>query len=236
MNHVQLVERLRLEASLPIPPITTMVGATDEVKRLGARITDAWVDMQVADVDWKFMRRQATPTVTLLGGGRWTPAALGITGGIHRWRVDQAPTMDGDGYMVRCWDPTNVAGGEWRVRELDEGAFTARFGVGPQTPGQPQYRATASNGDLLIGPAPDRNYTLRIDYERAIQFLAADADAPDMPEAFHLAIMWRALYQFGVDDATPEDITRAQKQYNTLESALLRHQSQRIVIRFGGLR
>ena len=232
---VQLVERLRVEAALPIPTITTLVGANDEVQRLANWVSDANADIERMDREWKWMRAQALAPITAGGGMRYTPAQCGITtGGHRRWRRQQPPLGGQQGYTVRAFEASNPAN-EWRVHELERDVFTQRFLVGQHQTGSPQYWAEADNGDLLIGPTPDRNYTVRADYVRAVQTLAADAETPGMPADFHSAVMWYALFTYAVDDASPEQITRARLHYNRLESALLRDQGVRITARMDAL-
>ena len=79
---------------------------------------------------------------------------------------------------------------------------------------------------LIVGPQPALAYKLRMEFWKSPTELAADVDAPDMPEEFHLLLMWRALQEVAKFDAAPEVLARAEKNHAGLMHRLLLDQSR----------
>jgi hypothetical protein len=234
----ELVERTRFEAPLTLPAVTsgTLPTLTGQALRLSAWVADAWRDIQMEDRDWRWMRRQTIADVNNAGGVDYTPAQMGIaTGGFSRWWREGAQSEGAGRYMVRSYLAAQP-GNEWEVRWVPYDQFAARFMVGAQQAGPPQFWSEAPSGDFLVGPIPDQAYKVRADYMKGVQELvAADNTVPEFPAKFHWMIMWRALYQNGSFDAAPDTLERARDNYDRLESVLLREQGARIEIQWGML-
>nr|HPL79494.1 hypothetical protein [Burkholderiaceae bacterium] len=69
-------------------------------------------------------------------------------------------------------------------------------------------------------------YKLRIEYWKEPSELAADADTPDMPDRFHMLLVWAALQEVAKFDAAPEVLARAEKNHGALKFALTMDQSR----------
>lgn len=64
--------------------------------------------------------------------------------------------------------------------------------------GRPTYYAIKPDGQIALWPVPDNTYRVTIPYVKSIQTLAANTDTPEMPERYHMAIVYlAATYKAG---------------------------------------
>jgi len=216
MDFLALTQRLHREAKRSTAAPTSVVGATDRNASLFERVSSAWMDIQ-RERDWKWMRqvldKPLTPNVQT-----YTGAALGATR-FGRWRKadhEYSPWLYISGapnslFMLGYW-------------QLDEFRFHYIYRqVGPTIPVAWSYDDFQN---LLIGPAPLAAYQLRIDQWMEPFELANDTDTPDMPDRFHLMIMWQALMDVAREDATPEIFDKAVSNYTSMREQLLRDQAR----------
>ena len=82
------------------------------------------------------------------------------------------------------------------------------------------------SNNLLLGPPPALAYKLRQEYLMEPSELTADADTPDMPNRFHMLLVWLALEQVAMFDAAPEVLARAEKNSAALRTRLLLDQAR----------
>lgn len=228
MDYLALVKRLRRETGIgggDPTSVTTLV--SDDHQSLADWVQDAWRDIQLMPRNWRWMRAQALGSVTVVGGRGYTvDQLLGVAAGttrFARWMPDS------NRYHATAFDPANPAS-EWRLHEIDYETFRLRFEVSSHAAGAPQYRATAPDGRLLVGPTPDKTYSIRLDYWKTPQKLVANTDTPEMPEQYHMAIVWRALMSYAGFDAASEVYARGYSQYQDLESALIRDQGDTLYL------
>jgi hypothetical protein len=158
-----------------------------------------------------------------LGGGACTlsgPAtALAPFG---RWQV---PTEQ---YTVRI-SLTDDPGRFWALNWCGYEEFQRRFIAATVDDGQPRWWSVSPTGDLLVAPAPDSGlYSISADYWARPTELTADNDEPDMPEQFHMLIVWRALLEVASFDAAPEVETRATRNLKIVWRDLIEDQAPRI--------
>lgn len=157
------------------------------------------------------------------GGGACTLSGPAVSmPALARWQV---PTEQ---YTVRTFltaDPTTYWSLDWLAYE----EFQRRFIVGTVDDGQPRWWSVAPDKRLLIAPAPDNaTYSVTADYWAKPTELTADDDEPDMPEQFHMLIVWRALLEVASFDAAPEVETRAKRNLQVIWTDLIEDQAPRI--------
>lgn len=220
MNYLQLVQRLKRESARSGgPPAGIGVLSGDDIN-LGNWIADAWREVQRKRMDWAWMRK------TIAG-----PLSLGVLAypatTIDALATNLASWQDpSDDYTVRAYA---VAGKPINLTWLPYERFQALFLVETRPNGSPLYWSVAPNKSLLIGPAPDTaGYTVSADYRAKPTELVADADTPDMPEQFHMLLVWRGLLEVAGFDAAPEVEARARRNMRVAWSDLLDDQAPRI--------
>jgi hypothetical protein len=75
--------------------------------------------------------------------------------------------------------------------------------------------------NLGLGLTPNATgYTVVYEYYRKPKDLVADGDTPDMPDRFHMLIVYRALLAYGVFMSAPEVIDRANGEIGRLQTKL----------------
>lgn len=122
-----------------------------------------------------------------------------------------------------------AAGGQpWPLRWMPYEKFQASFVTGTISPGAPQYWSVGPGKKLLIGPAPNSaDYMVTADYWAKPTALVDDADEPDMPEQFHLLLVWRGLLEVSSVDAAPEVEVRARRNMRMAWADLIDDQAPR---------
>ena len=216
MNYLQIVQRVHSESGRSTAAPTSVVGANDRHVRLFNWVADAWRDLQ-GERDWRWMRNTLDATLTA-GQQTYSGADLGATR-FGRWRKedhDYSPYVYVDGAPNAIWPMTY-----WQLDQMRARFIYRTWGA--STPIAWSYNEA---NELLIGPQPALAYKLRIEYWKEPSELAADDDTPDMPDRFHMLLVWRALQDVANFDAAPEVLARAEKNYGALKFALTMDQSR----------
>jgi len=216
VNYLQIVQRVHSESGRSTAAPTSVVGANDRHLRLFNWVADAWRDLQ-GERDWRWMRNTLDATLTA-GQQTYSGADLGATR-FGRWRKedhDYSPYVYVDGAPNAIWPMTY-----WQLDQMRARFIYRTWGA--STPIAWSYNEA---NELLIGPQPALAYKLRIEYWKEPSELAADDDTPDMPDRFHMLLVWRALQDVANFDAAPEVLARAEKNYGALKFALTMDQSR----------
>lgn len=220
MTLLQLCNRLIAEAGISAQPMTTTVGQTGELGRVVNWIQSAWMSIQTAQPNWRWMRKSAT-IITVAGqSGGYTATDADVA----TWCLDTArnyPTATG-----------NIAEVFMDFVEYDDFRNAYLYGALRTAQSRPMVFTIEPANTLAFGPVSDGNYTVTNDYFHRALELADDATKPGMPERFHMAIVWRALMLYGGYEAASESYQRGQSEFTVLQSML--EVDQLPMIRMGG--
>jgi hypothetical protein len=216
VNFLAGVQRLHSETLRSTAAPTSVVGASDRNQRLVNAYADAWRELQ-SERDWKWMRATLDAALTI-GKQTYTGAELGATR-FGRWRRED------DTYSVYLYRP-GYPNTRWEVSYWNLDDFRAQYVYLQWSNTTPVAWTFDESNQLLLGPAPNDAYQLRIEYWKEPSELAADADAPDLPDRFALLPMWRALQDIAKSDAKPEVLAKAETNYARLHGALLLDQAR----------
>jgi hypothetical protein len=216
MNFIQGVQRVHSESLRSTAAPTTVDTTNDRHLRLVRGYADAWRELQT-ERDWRWMRTtldvSLTPGLQIYSGGDLGASDFG------RWRPEDdtySPLVYIDG------SPNSRLPIDFMP--LDQFRYHYIYTVQGST--FPRAWSIDEGNNLLIGPKPAAAYKLRIEYWRAPTELVADADEPDMPDRFHMLLVWRALRNVGINDAAPEVLTKALQEYQILHGRLLKDQAR----------
>lgn len=180
--------------------ISSVTGNTGAVARLVQWTADAWRDVQRVEPDWLWMQGTFSGE-TVAGTREYSAADLGISSRFGRWlcgfRKPFWCYLTGEGQQTE----QPLAFVEWPSFETNYG-----FGAAAAATGRPGFMSINPQGEVVLYPKPDAVYTIRGNYQKAPQTLAADGDVPEAPEAYHDAIKWRALILMGVHDEAVEQV------------------------------
>ncbi len=216
MNYLQLVQRLHRESGRSTAAPTTVVNANERHARLFDWVADAWRNLQI-EREWRWMRTTLDVALTV-GQQTYTGAGLGADR-FRRWRLDDDtynPWLYIDGSPNTLWP--------LQYTQLDE--FRELYVYRTWGATTPVAWTFDEANQLIVGPQPALAYKLRMEFWKSPTELAADVDAPDMPEEFHLLLMWRALQEVAKFDAAPEVLARAEKNHAGLMHRLLLDQAR----------
>lgn len=232
MNFLELARKTRQWSGSSAEQIATVV---DQVGRKGLivdAVSQAWDLIQTKHSSWRWLRSEFTANlsaVTPPTEARYTAASFGLTR-FTDWFHDNlnGPTP----YRpMRVYLTATGLADESELSEIAWETWRTKYGRGVQVADKPIEWSAAPDGRLCLGRAPNAPYTIRGEYWKGSQTLAANTDTPEMPSRFHMAIVWRAvLLLTEADEADTLVYARAENKYNELLTQLERDQLPPITI------
>lgn len=180
----------------------------------------AWKTIQAGRPDWAWMQGTYTNPL-VIGQSSYTPAQLGIAARFRSFLPDRD---------AECFRPHTLYDGaigrsdETELCQITPMLWRRMYDRGVQTNSRPIYYALEA-GKLLLGPLPDKTYTLRGLYMKSPQILANNADLPELPDTFHEVIKWRAILDLHGRDGAFADRSVAQAEYSRLYRLLANEQT-----------
>jgi hypothetical protein len=207
VNFLQLVNRARRECGSASADLRTVQGGLvlDDL-RFKDWVNEAWRDIQTRMGDWDWMLEEFTLPASP------TEAALAIPTPNGNWKRDS----------VRVFPVALGYAGEYDLPYLDTETFRDLYekGAARDQRGAPQACTIDSKKRLKLGPVPDQAYVVTGSYWTGARDLAGDTDTPGMPEAYHMLIVWLACKSYGMFEAAPEVIQRADIEERKLMNRL----------------
>lgn len=217
MTFLELVQKLWQESGSTGSEPDTVVNQTGSAKQLVDWVADAYKDIIGRHSDWGWLHE--TLTFETVQAQAVYPFGTGAgTVGVERkdwksWIPDSGRKwLTAVGTNSETFLPPE---NYWQWRNIYQ------FGANRNAYSAPLIHAIAPDESICLGPVPLSGYTVQMDYYRAINAdLSADDDVPDMPEEFHIAIMWRALMHYAEYESAPEVYDRAANNFNDWVSRL----------------
>lgn len=203
--------------------MTTTVSQVGRQLKIVTAVIDAWNTIQTGRTDWAWMRSTFSHALTI-GQSSYTPAQLGIA---TRFRAFVRETDDFR--PLSLYDPAKGQADESEICQVTPAAWHTTYDRGVQTNSRPIHYAFEA-GKLLLGPLPDKAYTLRGWYMKSAQVLANDTDVPECPDFFHDGIKWRAIMDLHGQDTAFADRAVAQSEYSRLYRLLANEQTDAVVV------
>ena len=215
MNYLQLVNRTRVECGVSgaATPLTTVQNLTGEAARIATWVNSAWVDVQTAKEDWQWMRTSVQFN-TVTQQQVYSPAQAGVDATFGNWKRDS----------FRCSSVGQNYADEQLLNYMDYTTFRNLYQYGNMrtTYARPVVVSIAPGPDksLAFGSIPDQPYVITGEYYQRPYDLALDADEPDIPERFQLAIVYRAMMFYGGYESAPEVFQRGESEFKRLMNRL----------------
>lgn len=194
---------VRQEAGLSGTGPSAVTGQTGENKRIVDWVKSAWDEIQMYNPDWFWMRGSFSFS-TIANDYDYTSSGAGITTRFANWDMGS----------IRLYQ-TSVDD-EMSLPAILYQDYRTAFLTGLQTATRPVCCSVSPDNQLLLGDKPDGAYVVRGDYFKTPQALAADSDTPEMPEQYHMAIVWRALMKYARYDAAAEIYQDARENYRRI--------------------
>lgn len=186
MNYLEICKRVRQEVGVAGTGPSAVTSQTGEYKRIVDWVASAWEDLQNKRTDWLWMNGTFS-FVTIADQDTYTASEAGIASRFKRWDRDN----------LRIYTTATGVADETRLTYLPWEQWRHPFRTGVQTAGRPTMATTMPNGSLGVGYKPTAGFTISGDYHKSAQSLTADADTPEMPSEYHMAIVYRAMMMYG---------------------------------------
>ncbi len=210
-----LTQRLQLEAAVS-GTITTLANVTGDFLRLKTWIQQGYADYQNERFNWEYLRSsqllgQGVSFQTVSGQAEYP---LGLGAGTVGVAED-----DFASWIPRSFrDQTTTSGvqDQFPLAVLGYDAWRDTYAMGSMqtVTTRPVAIAVGPNNSICVGPYPTSTYTLTGDFYLSPRLLTTDTDEPTViPVQFQIGIVWRALWYYGMYEAAPEVVTRAEKRY-----------------------
>lgn len=219
LTRLVLTQRLGRWSGTKAPSEITSTTSPDDdhVADLVAFVDQAWEDIQTAQGDrWLWMRERSIDTVALSA----STATLALSAIDSTCRA-VIPFYAADTYPERyvlLKHPTSEAIHKCSYVPYDD--WRGWYDRGTRTEGRPVRYTVRPDGTLEFDPTPDVAYTINCDWVHEPVVFSADANTPDMPNHFHMLIVWWAMvYLMGYDENSQHyqiADRQLQKMYNRL--------------------
>jgi hypothetical protein len=200
VNYVQLASRLRQEVGGSGTGPSSVLNQTGEYKRFVDYIAQAWTEIQNKHSNWRWMRTEFTlPTVASDDDYVYTDATDSIASAtisrFARWIEDD---------NMKIYLASSGIGTQTFLSPCDWDDFRSIYKFGTVQTGYPTDFAVDPRNHLRFGLMPNGIYTVTGDYMKSAQTLAADADIPEMPDRFHMLIVYEAMKKYAAYESAPE--------------------------------
>lgn len=226
MNFLQLVQRLSSEVGVAGPGPSAVTGLTGNSKRLVDWTASAWLEIQGLHNTWNWMRYKFA-WETVAGTGDYLPSALTNTltsqpmTDLRYWYKD----------TFRCQKKSiGIQDEQWLV-EWEYNVFRNTYRFNVQVNGRPVVFGENPKGRaIMLGQIPDDVYIITGEYQKKASSLVNSTDIPDMPEEYHMLIVYKAMQSYGYFEAASEVLQRGQSEYQNLLTQLEREQLQEVYL------
>lgn len=213
MTFLELVNEVRSGVGMQGTGPASVTSATQAEMDIINAVRNAWIDIQNMRTEWLWMRETADFFLTV---GQDTYTLPQIFGPSYRFRHWHKKTM----YMT-------INGLKTPVLPIDYDNFI--YKTRNDTVAKPSRFYTIRRADnALIFSIPDSNYTVQIDYFKSPQRLVENTDIPEMPEHFHLMIVYAAIEKYSASVISVRSIyDQFSQQYVEMKGQLMREQLEK---------
>lgn len=180
-------------------------------------IAAAWETIQNGRRDWTFLRSEFSKSLTI--------DQTAYIGGAGGWALTRFGEFLGDRptfLPTTIYLPADGQETETELRQIDFDTWRTRYDRSTHDAGRPHEYAIAPDRTIRFGSKPDAAYTVRGEYRKTGQVLAANGDIPDMPDRFHMIIVWRAIMMMADADEAVQALALARAKYAELYRAMVR--------------
>lgn len=81
-----------------------------------------------------------------------------------------------------------------------------------------QFAINPTDHGLVLGPVPNADYTITAQYYQRPIVLVNDGDVPSLPPEFMMAIVYKAMQEYGLAENAPEVQARGERKYKEIIS------------------
>jgi hypothetical protein len=199
--------------------ISTVTGQTGRKAQAVNWTRLAWEQIQTIRQDWLWMRTEFDGAV-LAPTQRFEASDFAIDPDrFSRWVYSPR----GDSGFTLYLTATGVSD-EQPLRYIGWNEFRRAYLRGVQIAARPGVFTVDTAGQLVLGPAPDDDYTITGEFQKSPQVMTANGDVPEMPAENHWLIVYRALCFLAVNDEAVQQDPAWRLEYRAELSKLERAQ------------
>lgn len=218
MNFLQLCQRVYQEGGIS-GEIISVQNQNGESQRVVNWVASAYNEiLNDQGMVWNFLHPTAVVKLEV-GKGEYTFDELNLAQGVQ-WdtrsmRVAVADNLADETFLLHMGFP------QFR----DYWLFSSRRTV----QSRPLNASVDFSTHLRIAPLPDQPYNLVLEYQIMPEPLVDNEDVPVIPDRFQMAIVWKALRHYGMYEAAPEVVARAEHEYRASMNHIYLDQSPEVV-------
>jgi hypothetical protein len=203
-----------------------VLAQTGASQRLVDWINTAWLEIQGLHNTWNWMRKPFQ-WESIANVGDYLPSAITntLTGEVmtdmRYWYKD----------TFRCQKKSiGIQDEQWLV-EWEYYVFRNTYRFNLQVVGRPVVFAENPQGKaIMLGQKPDDVYLITGEYQKQAYSLVTNTDEPDIPDEYHMMIVYKAMVSYGMFESAAEVVQRGQAQYQNLLTQLEREQLQEVYL------
>ena len=207
MDFLALFARAIEEAGIAGAAPTTVLNQTSRRKKMVGWIEKGWEDVQLMRPNWNFM---------------WEEFTFNTTAATRDYLASSVGISD-----MKLWDTGSFLIYETALDTNDQNELKFetyavwrgehRRGMEARPDDRPQLFTVLPNNKVRFEPRPDKIYTIDGEYKRSTQVLTENTDVPtNLPEDFHMIIVWRALHYYGLRYDSPYILEEAETKFGDL--------------------
>jgi hypothetical protein len=222
MDYLALINRTRVEcgASGAGTALTSVTGLSAESSRFAGWVNEGWEDVQSLREDFDFLRTSVEFNL-IAQQQTYTATDAGIGSTFGNWKRDSFRISSvGANYAD-----------EQLIGFMDFNTFRNMYQYGNMrtTYQRPVIMSVAPNKSLSFGCAPDQAYVCSGEYYRRPTTFTLATDVPDIPDRYHMLIVYKAMMSYGRYNAAPEVYTGAEADYKKLLGLFMLDQTPQLV-------
>ena len=229
MNFLELCQAVARESGTVgnLGEPSSVESQTGRLARIVHWTRDAYSRIQLESADWRWMRATLSGGEVITGARTVSAGALGLTR-FRRWvyRSNRAPSG------ITLYDNDIGRSDEGHLLFEPWESFYDTYMVGGQaeTTGKPVVGSVSPARELAFYPLPDKAYRVSCQYQKSAQSLAANTETPEMPEDYHMAIVYRALTLMLEYDEAFAQIAYFGNEYSSIMDKLREEQLPRVTL------
>jgi hypothetical protein len=207
---LQLCQLTREKCGISGNGPVSVVNQSGEMLRIINWVQESWIELQGLSTEWGWMREDFSFD-TAPAQESYGPLSAGLTQFL-RWHTD----------TLRCYRTDVGIPDEQFLVEWDYKVFRDTYQYASQTPSRPVVFAVhPRTKSLILGPIPEAIYTVRGEYQRAPRPFTSGSDIPELPEQYHMLIVYGAMKRYAFYENAPEVAAGADMMYRQMLSQLM---------------
>lgn len=203
MTRLELVQKLH-EESGSAGTISSTTNQTGEAKQLVGWIDKAYLDILNSSRYWKFMRTDLSLPL-VVGTDTYTVSGVSEFTNLEDWRA----------WKTVITDEQYVEFVDW-----DEFKFVFQLGTARTQTGRPRFFSVKPDRKLMFNPVPDYAYTVVGEYQAAPVAMTVNDSVPVFPEAYHYAIVWKALMFYAAFHSEPDKYAHGSNEFKIVMAGM----------------